>query len=321
MGDLPQPHAGPLLSVDDLRLRYEPGREAVAGVGFTVAAGSIFALVGPNGAGKTSILRMLATLQPPSGGRVLLVGVDLVAEPSEARRRMGFLPDHFALYERMTPVAYLDFWARLYEVPARTRASRIDALLDELGLTDKRAAAIGSLSRGMRQRLGLGRALVHEPKLLLLDEPASALDPAARERLQALLLRWKQRGLGIVVSSHILPDLAAIADSVGIMERGRMVQSGPIGQVARAVHGAVVYRIELGGGIDRARRVFEERAAQLGRVEEPMPGTFELAIPDEDAVSDLVEALVLRGARVRGVRPRESALEAVYRASAVAEVA
>jgi ABC-2 type transport system ATP-binding protein len=199
------------------------------------------------------------------------------------------------------------------------RRARIDALLDELGLADKRSAAIGSLSRGMKQRLGLGRALIHEPRLLLLDEPASALDPAARERLQALLLRWKQRGLAIVISSHILPDLAAIADAVGIMERGRMVQSGSIREVARAVRGAQTYRIELSTGIDRARRLLEERGHRS--YIEPQPGCFELMLANEDAVGELVEALVLRGARVCGVRPRESALEAVYRASAVAEVA
>ncbi|MEO6953071.1 MAG: ABC transporter ATP-binding protein [Polyangia bacterium] len=308
----------PLLQVTDLRLRYEGARDAVANVGFEIAPGSIFALVGPNGAGKTSILRMLATLQPPTAGRIQLCGIDLVNDPAEARRKLGFLPDNFSLYDRMTPVAYLEFWSRLYALSAHGEKARIDALLDELGLAEKRNALIGSLSRGMRQRLGLGRALIHEPKLLILDEPASALDPSARERLQQLLVRWKKRGLAIVISSHILPDLAAIADAVGIMERGRMVQSGSIADVARSVQGAQTLRIELCGGIDRARRVFGERGT---KVEEPEPGCFELALEDDDAVAVLVEALVLRGARVRAVRPKESALEAVYRASAVAEVA
>jgi ABC-2 type transport system ATP-binding protein len=308
-----------LLSVEGLRLRYEGSREAVSDVSFTVGASSIFALVGPNGAGKTSILRMLATLQQPTEGRITLGGIDLVGEPAEARRKLGFLPDHFSLYDRMNPVDYLAFWARLYDLPERSHKERIDALLEDLGLSEKRASAIGSLSRGMKQRLGLGRALIHEPKLLLLDEPASALDPAARERLQRLLVRWKQRGLAIVISSHILPDLAAIADAVGIMERGRMVQSGAIGAVARAVQGAQIYRIDVRSGIDRARRVLEERGTL--RFAEPQPGSFELPLADEDAVAELVESFVLRGARVCGVRPRESALEAVYRASAVAEVA
>lgn len=310
-----------LLRVRDLRLRYDEPRDAVADVTFTIAAGSIFALVGPNGAGKTSILRMLATLQQPTAGSIVLDGVDLVKEPAEARRRLGFLPDNFSMYDRMTPVDYLDFWARLYGLPERGQKARIDALLDELGLLDKRGAAIGSLSRGMRQRLGLGRALVHEPKLLILDEPASALDPAARQRLQGLLTRWKKRGLAIIISSHILPDLAAIADAVGIMERGKMVHAGPIAEVARGVHGAQLYRIELSGGIDKARKVFDERFGDASTVSEPDPGCFELPIEGDDAVAALVEALVLRGARVRAVGPKESALEAVYRASAVAEVA
>ncbi len=313
-----------LLSVDDLRLRYDEPRDAVASVSFKISAGSIFALVGPNGAGKTSILRMLATLQVPTSGTITLDGVDLVADAAEARRRLGFLPDNFSLYDRLTPVDYLDFWARLYGLPERGKKERIESLLDELGLADKRTAIIGSLSRGMRQRLGLGRALVHEPKLLILDEPASALDPAARERLQQLLTRWKKRGLAIIISSHILPDLAAIADAVGIMERGRMVQSGRITDVARDVRGAQLYRIELSGGIDKARKVFDERFGVAHTVNEPDPGCFELALGGEDgdeAIAALVEALVLRGARVRSVGPKESALEAVYRASAVAEVA
>jgi ABC-2 type transport system ATP-binding protein len=309
---------GALLSVEALRLRYESSRDAVADVAFVVEPGSIFALVGPNGAGKTSILRMLATLQSPTSGRIVLDGIDICKEPVEARRRIGFLPDHFSLYDRMTPVDYLDFWARLYELAPRVRRERIDKLLEELELTDKRDTTIGGLSRGMRQRLGLGRALIHEPKLLLLDEPASALDPAARDRLQQLLIGWKRSGLSIVISSHILPDLAATADAVGIMERGRMVRTGPIAEVARAVQGTQVYRVELQAGIDRARRVFEERGAVI---DEPTPGCFDLALSDDTAVADLVEALVLRGVRVCGVRLRESALEAVYRASAVAEVA
>jgi len=307
-----------LLEVSGLRLRYDEPRDAVADVGFTVNAGSIFALVGPNGAGKTSILRALATLQAPRAGRLTLDGIDLIAEPVEARRRLGFLPDHFTLYEKMTPIDYLGFWARLHDVPAAVRRRRIDSLIEELGLVDKRVAAIGSLSRGMKQRLGLGRALVHDPKLLLLDEPASALDPAARDRLQQLLMGWKRRGLAIVISSHILPDLAAIADAVGVMERGRMVRAGAIAEVARVTHGGQIHRVEVTAGIDRARRLLQERSWPFA---EPAPGVFELPLPNEDAVAELVEALVLRGARICGVRPRESALEAVYRASAVAEVA
>src|ERR1700761_573932 len=120
----------PLLRVQDLRLRYDGSRDAVGGVSFSIEPGSIFALVGPNGAGKTSILRMLATLQQPTTGSIKLDGVDLVADPAEARRRLGFLPDNFSLYDRMTPVGYLDFWARLYDLPTSTRQGRIDALLD-----------------------------------------------------------------------------------------------------------------------------------------------------------------------------------------------
>jgi ABC-2 type transport system ATP-binding protein len=139
--------------------------------------------------------------------------------------------------------------------------------------------------------------------------------------LQALLTRWKKRGLAIIISSHILPDLAAIADAVGIMERGKMVQSGPIAEIARGVTGAQRYRVEISGGIDKARRVLDERFGATWPIEEPMPGCFELPIENDEQIAGLIEALVLRGVRLRQVAPKESALEAVYRASAVAEVA
>src|SRR5205085_11039797 len=137
----------------------------------TVAAGSIFALVGPNGAGKTSTLRMLATLAEPTAGRILVDGLDAARDKEGVRRRVGYLPDNFALYDQMTPVEYLDFFGRLHQVDDVTRARRIDALLEELDLGQKRASAIRSLSRGMRQRLGLAKTLMHDPKVLLLDEP------------------------------------------------------------------------------------------------------------------------------------------------------
>ena len=166
-----------MIACDGVSLSYDGVRDAVGALSFTVAPGSIFALVGPNGAGKTSTLRMLATLQQPSGGTIRIDGLDAARDREGVRRRVGYLPDNFALYDQMTPVDYLDFFARCYEVDDTTRKKRIDALLEEFDLVQKRTSAIRTLSRGMRQRLGVAKTLVHEPKVLLLDEPASALDP------------------------------------------------------------------------------------------------------------------------------------------------
>ncbi|MGZ3430160.1 MAG: ABC transporter ATP-binding protein [Polyangia bacterium] len=313
-----------MIACDGVSLSYDGVRDAVSALSFTVAPGSIFALVGPNGAGKTSTLRMLATLQQPSGGTIRIDGLDAARDQEGVRRRVGYLPDNFALYDQMSPVDYLDFFGRCYEVDDTTRKKRIDSLLEEFDLVAKRGAAIRSLSRGMRQRLGVAKTLMHAPKVLLLDEPASALDPGARMKLRDALLRLKARGLSIIISSHILPDLAGLADAVGIMEGGRMICAGAIDAVHRngAADARVTYVLEVRGGVDKAARVFADFGPRLRAHRETMPGRFEVELDGgPDAVAELVEALVLRGARLAHVAPRESAIEAVYRRSAATEVA
>jgi len=313
-----------MIQCDGVSLSYDGVRDAVSAVSFAVAPGSIFALVGPNGAGKTSTLRMLATLQTPSSGAIRIDGLDVARDPEGARRRVGYLPDNFALYDQMTPVDYLDFFGRLYEVDDTTRRKRIDSLLEELDLVQKRSSPIRALSRGMRQRLGVAKTLMHAPKVLLLDEPASALDPGARMKLRDALLRWKGRGLAIIISSHILPDLAGLADAVGIMEGGRMICAGAIDAVQRQGGAAArtTYVIEVLANADKAARVLADFGPRLGAHREVAPGRFELELDGgPDALASLVEALVLRGARLTHVAPRESAIEAVYRRSAATEVA
>jgi len=310
-----------MIRVEDVSLSYDGVRDAVSALGFSVAPGSIFALVGPNGAGKTSTLRMLATLQLPSRGTIRIDGIDVARDAEGARRRVGYLPDNFALYDQMTPVDYLDFFGRCYEVDDTTRKKRIDSLLEEFDLVNKRKSAIRALSRGMRQRLGVAKTLMHAPKVLLLDEPASALDPGARMKLRDALLRLKARGLAIIISSHILPDLAGLADAVGIMEGGRMIRAGAIDAIA-AADARVTYVIEVRANADKAARVFDDFGPRLRAHRETAPGRFEVDLDGgAETVAALVEALVLRGARLVHVAPRESAIEAVYRRSAATEVA
>jgi ABC-2 type transport system ATP-binding protein len=310
-----------MIRVEGVSLSYDGVRDAVSDLGFSVAPGSIFALVGPNGAGKTSTLRMLATLQLPSRGSIRIDDIDVARDAEGARRRVGYLPDNFALYDQMTPVDYLDFFGRCYEVDDTTRKKRIDALLEEFDLTQKRGAAIRSLSRGMRQRLGVAKTLIHGPKVLLLDEPASALDPGARMKLRDALLRLKARGLAIIISSHILPDLAGLADAVGIMEGGRMIRTGALDGIA-GDDARVTYLIDVLANADKAARVFADFGPRLHARRETAPGRFEVELDGgPETVAALVEALVLRGARVAHVAPRESAIEAVYRNSAATEVA
>jgi ABC-2 type transport system ATP-binding protein len=310
-----------MIKVDGVSLSYDGVRDAVSELGFAVEPGSIFALVGPNGAGKSSTLRMLATLQLPSRGTIHIDKLDAARDAEGVRRRVGYLPDNFALYDQMTPVDYLDFFGRCYEVDDTTRKRRIDSLLEEFDLVNKRGSAIRALSRGMRQRLGVAKTLMHAPKVLLLDEPASALDPGARMKLRDALLRLKARGLAIIISSHILPDLAGLADAVGIMEGGRMIRAGAIDAIA-AADARVTYIVEVRANADKAARVFGDFGPRLRAHRELAPGRFELDLDGgADTVAALVEALVLRGARLTQVAPRESAIEAVYRRSAATEVA
>jgi ABC-2 type transport system ATP-binding protein len=311
-----------MIVCEDVSLSYDGLRDAVAQLGFSVAAGSIFALVGPNGAGKTSTLRMLATLQEPTAGRILVDGIDAARDKEGVRRRVGYLPDNFALYDQLTPVEYLDFFGRLHHVDDVTRARRIDALLEEFDLSPKRASAIRALSRGMRQRLGIAKTLMHDPKVLLLDEPASALDPGARVKLREALLRLKARKLAIVVSSHILPDLAGVADAIGVMESGRMIRSGAIDAIAAAAR--VTYAVDVRAGGDKLERALAEhrcvravRSVDAGRFEIDLDGNGQ---PLADVAAALLESLVLRGVRVATFAPRESAIEAAYRESAASEV-
>ena len=304
-----------MIHVDDVSLSYDGVRDAVSALSFTVAPGSIFALVGPNGAGKTSTLRMLATLQQPSRGAIRIDGIDAARDPEGVRRRVGYLPDNFALYDTMTPVDYLDFFGRCYEVDDTTRkqAHRRAAR----GVRPHAASArapIRALSRGMRQRLGVAKTLMHAPKVLLLDEPASALDPGARMKLRDALLRWKARGLSIIISSHILPDLAGLADAVGIMEGGRMMHAGAIDAHRRRRRARHLRRSRCAATPTRRRACSPTSARACSAHRETAPGRFEVELDGgPDAVAALVEALVLRGARLSHVAPRESAIEAVYR--------
>ncbi|MDQ3462375.1 MAG: ABC transporter ATP-binding protein [Actinomycetota bacterium] len=199
---------------------------AVDGLDLVVAQGSVFGLIGPNGAGKTTTFSIIASLLRPTSGRVRVMGIDPVADPRAVRAVMGYMPDVLGLYDDLTVGEYLRFFAHAYRLPVATWTPTVAALLELVDLTAKRDAQVNSLSRGMKQRLSLARALVHDPTLLVLDEPASGLDPRARVELRELLHQLAAMGKTIVVSSHILAELAELCTEVGIMERGRLLASG-----------------------------------------------------------------------------------------------
>ena len=220
---------------------------AVAGLDLDIAQGEIFGLVGPNGAGKTTILRILATLLVPDQGDAEIAGASVRRNPNDVRRVIGFMPDSFGVYDDMRVWEYLDFFARCYGISAERRRRMIGDLLDLVDLGPKRDAYVQGLSRGMQQRLCLAHALVHDPSVLLLDEPASGLDPRARVELRELLRELRSLGKTIIVSSHILPELEELCTSVAIVDHGQVLAHGKVADIERRLRVGAVFRIRVLG--------------------------------------------------------------------------
>jgi ABC-2 type transport system ATP-binding protein len=219
-----------LLSVKNLSRSYG-ALKAVSNVSFELEAGTILGFIGPNGAGKSTTMRIIATLDVPSGGEVLLDGESVVTKPDHARPLIGYMPDRYGTYEDMTVFEFLDFFARAYQLRGKARAERVDSVMDFTGLTALRDKLTSALSKGMKQRVALGRTLLHDPKLLILDEPADGLDPRARIELRELLRALAAQGKAVLISSHILTELAEIIDTCAIIEQGQLLATGTVQEV------------------------------------------------------------------------------------------
>lgn len=210
---------------------------AVDGLDMQVEPGDIYGFIGPNGAGKTTTIKMLATLLRPTAGRMFVDGKDVTQQPDQVRAVIGFMPDFFGVYDDLKVWEYLDFFAAAYRIPRAERPRIIDGVLELTDLAGKKDVFVETLSRGMKQRLCLAKTLVHDPKVLLLDEPASGLDPRARAELKELLKELRSMGKTILISSHILPELADFCNKVGIIEQGRMVVAGDVEEIVQRVSG------------------------------------------------------------------------------------
>ena len=216
-----------MIEVEHLRMEYD-GNVALENLRLEIPRGEVYGLIGPNGAGKTTLIRILATLLEPTYGRVRIAGIDALAEPLRVHPLIAYMSDFFSLYENMLVWEYLDHFARCYGVDPRRRDRLIDEVLDLVSLEVRRDAEIRTLSRGMRQRLCFAKSLLHEPQVLLLDEPASGLDPAGRIEFRELLKKLHEMGRTVLISSHILTEMAAFCTSVGILEQGRLLDSGRV---------------------------------------------------------------------------------------------
>src|SRR5580704_15978362 len=223
---------GELFAVDRLTIRLEPG--------------DVYGFIGPNGSGKTTTMRMLATLLTPSWGEATVCGYSIYTGSKEIRRSIGYMPDFFGVYDDMKVTEYLEFFAAAYRITSPNRRKKVNEVLDLVELGYKRDALVTSLSRGMTQRLGLARVLLHEPQVLLLDEPASGLDPRARIEMRNLIKELRRMGKTILVSSHILPELADICNKIGIIERGQLLFDGDVQTAIRKVKQHTIFFVAVG---------------------------------------------------------------------------
>jgi ABC-2 type transport system ATP-binding protein len=293
--------------------RY-PGTLAVAGLDLSVGEGEIFGLVGPNGAGKTTTLRILATLLTATSGHAEVAGIDVRRNPDAARRVLGFMPDVFGVYDDMKVWEYLDFFARCYGIPGSRRRRMIGDLLDLVDLGDKRDAYVQGLSRGMQQRLCLAHTLVHDPQVLLLDEPASGLDPRARVELRELLRELRSLGKTIVISSHILPELEELCTAVAIVDHGQVLAHGRVSDIERRLRfGAVIRaRILAGTSLEAARDQFalDPRVASATILDD---GQIELGFRgDDEGSAQLLASAIAAGIKVTSFARAASDLEELF---------
>jgi ABC-2 type transport system ATP-binding protein len=222
-----------MIIIEGLSKRFG-AQQALDDLTMRVNAGRIYGLIGPNGAGKTTLMLILTALLRPDGGSVRVGEHEVTSDPAAARRLIGYMPDFFGVYDGLKTTEYLEFFAAAHGVPTGKRPAVIEKLLELVNLEDKAENYVDTLSRGMKQRLALARCLVHEPKVLILDEPASGLDPRARAEVKEIVRYLGRLGKTVLISSHILPELAEICDEIGIMEHGRLVAAGPVAEITGA---------------------------------------------------------------------------------------
>lgn len=300
-----------MLRVEGLQKRFG-SFQAVKEISFALEPGSIFGFVGPNGAGKTTTMKMIATLLKPDTGRAFIGDVEVTAKPHLARRHMGYMPDFFGVYDDLKVTEYMDFYADCNQVAQAGRAQLIGDLLELVNLNQKRDAYVDSLSRGMKQRLCLARCLIHDPDVLILDEPASGLDPRARVEMRELLTELQRMGKTILISSHILAELSELCTHIGIVNDGRLVVSGPVDQVLRQA-GARVIEVRVAGDFEAAAAICRNAGGVSDvRIDN---GLLRTAIDgDDQAVAALLTALVQGGVPVVHFAENKSRLEDVFMA-------
>jgi ABC-2 type transport system ATP-binding protein len=311
-GDIPTVHSDESVCIELRRLhRFFGPTKAVRDISFSVRRGHVFGYIGPNGAGKTTSMRILATLDLPSYGEAFVDGFSVINDPELVRHRLGYMPDSFGTYRDVNCWEYLDFFARAYGLVGRDRVRRLRWVLDFTGTRGMAEKPIRGLSKGMKQRLCLGRALIHDPSVLILDEPAAGLDPRARIELRRMIGELAARGKTVLVSSHILTELAEMCDSVGIIEQGQLLATGSVEEIQRErkQHRELIFRVLDRAG-EMAQRLSEHEHVQNLIVDGQwvrMEFSGEMS-----AQAELVKELVVAGFEIAEVTARTKSLEDVF---------
>jgi ABC-2 type transport system ATP-binding protein len=302
------------IRTDALSRRYG-GLTAVDGVTLTVERGEVFGVLGPNGAGKTTMVRLLNGVLAPSSGACRVLGLDPARQGSELRRRTGVLTESPALYERMTARENLRFFGTMYGMPPEKGAARADAMLDAFGLAERADAKVGGFSKGMKQRLALARALLHEPEVLFLDEPTAALDPEAARRVTELIMEFtRQAGRTVFLCTHYLPEAQRLCDRVAVLNRGQLIATGTLAELARTLwHGTWVdVECLVTPAPDLLDAVRVVSGVTDARLDGPDGTHLAVQVEGEERIPVVVRAVVEGGGQVVRVNAREHTLEDVY---------
>ncbi len=301
-----------IVQLVDLVKSYGRSADAVAGLNLEVPEGSIFGLVGPNGAGKTTTMKIMATLLAPTRGQVWVGGHEVSRQPAQVRDRVGYMPDFFGVYDDLKVSEYLEFYGATYDIPAAKRRRLADDLLDLVDLTEKKNAYVDTLSRGMKQRLCLARALIHDPQVLILDEPASGLDPRARVEMRELLKELREMGKTVIISSHILSELGEVCTEIAIIDRGSLVASGTPEEILVQLNATRVLEIRVLSDPDAAAAFLAQQPG-VGQIARVNGASLRVGFNgDDQGAAALLGAMVGAGLRPSSFAQAANTLEDLF---------
>lgn len=284
---------------------------ALDSLSMNISENSIFGFVGPNGAGKTTTMKIMAGLLKADSGSIYINGEDILKTPKRIRDKIGYMPDFFGVYDDLKVSEYMDFYAGTYYIPYAERGALIDNLLEIVDLSDKKDTYVDSLSRGMKQRLCLARSLIHDPDLIILDEPASGLDPRARVEIKEVLKQLREMGKTIVISSHILPELAEMCSEIGIIDKGKLVTQGTVNEIMSKLHKKRVVKVKLNSAKEVLIKLLKEQSCIKEITENADNVEFAFEGKDND-LTDILRNIVMNGIPAYSFSENEGNLEEIF---------